>query len=213
MADFYMWDAMHRFLVNLSKNEKNMIYEWSERVFSPSESLSGRLDRLFERLPPLPYDLVVYRALNEVDWSQVTYDIDRFTATTVNPAAAKHFGGSDCCYMKIIVPAGCQVLPVSFAHGLTRYPKDMEILLPRRGIFKVIGAERIDIEQYEMSMYPPEIAAMIAAFTGNMQKTYRNEKLFVVVRYKPDGRMTRLQAAENIGELRKIYGIDNSNYR
>lgn len=200
---------MDSFLKNLSQEEKDTIYEWSERVFQRTEKLSGKMDRIFAQVPPLPYNLVVYRGLSDVDWSEVLYDIDHFVATATNASAAKRFAGSDCCYMKIHVPIGAKVLPISYAHGLTAYPKDLEILLPRQGIFKVIGSETIDIESHELLMYPPELAAMIARAIAEsgIRSTYRNEKLFVVVEYKPQGRMTRLAAAENMQRLRGIYGI------
>ena len=209
MSEFTMWPQMDRFLRSLTQEERRVIYEWSERVFDRSETLSGKMDRIFAKVPPLPHSIVLYRGLADKSWDEVIYDIEHFIATAVNPAAAQRFASYDCCYMKINVPAGAKILPVSFAHGLTRYPKDLEVLLPRQGCFRVAGSEIIDIEQHESSQYPPEIAAMIAQMMQqhNIQKTYKNEKLFVVLDYLPNGRMTRLMAQRNMDALRRIYNV------
>ena len=206
-----MWPTMNTFLHRLTPQEKATIHHWSQRVFSGDETASGRLDAIMAKVPPLPFPVTVYRALKLDDWREVVYDVTHFVATATTPAAAKHFGGSDCCYMKIQLLPGAKVLPVSYAHGMTQYPKDMEILLPRQGAFKVIGSETIDIEQHEMSMYPPELAAMIAAAMAksNIRATYTNEKLFIVVNFLHDGRMTRSLAAANTAQLRSAYGLDD----
>lgn len=205
-----MWPAMDTFLNSLTATEKATIYEWSERVFKPDEAASGRLDRIMQRLPSIPYETTVYRALKLDDWREVVFDVMNFVATATNPAAAKHFGNYDCCYMKIRLLPGAKVLPVSFQHGLTRYPKDLEILLPRKGAFRITGSETIDIEAHEHAAYPPAMAAMIAAAMARagIVSTYKNEKLFVQVDYLHDGRMTRNLARANTAALADVYGLN-----
>lgn len=100
MTEFRLWRDMDYFLGNLSDDEVSTIFQWSTRVFAPTENLSGKMNRIFTRIPPLPYDLVVYRGLNDRDWSEVLYDINHFVATATNPAAAKSFAEYGCCYMK-----------------------------------------------------------------------------------------------------------------
>src|SRR5690349_15601867 len=99
-----MWEEMDEFLSNLSSADKQVRYEWSERVFEGTEKLAGKLDRIFERIPPTPMPITLYRGIDDVEWNDVMYDIDHFTATAVSPSAAKRFAGYNCCYMKILIP-------------------------------------------------------------------------------------------------------------
>lgn len=212
MPAFTISQQLSDALSRLTENERALLRQWSYGVFPRNDPMSGQLATVFRTLPPIGSPMTVYRGLEVDDWREVVYDIDHFVATATSPAATRPFGGLDCCFMEILLPPEAVVLPLTYEFGLSLYPKDMEVLLPRQGVFEVVGSKLIDMEQAEYSIYPPEIRAVIeAAHQKYGFKPRTDRRLFVTVRYLPNGRMTRSLAERNIKQLETIYLISPEN--
>ncbi len=196
----------------LSQEDRDLLVQWSDDMLKGSDRAKlGQLDRLIERMPPLGTSITVYRAIRVDDWKEIVLDIDHFVATATNAAATRYFADT-CCFMAIRLPPEAKVIPLSYQHGLTRYPKDMEVLLPRHGVFKVVGSQEIDLEPHGYEMFGEEIAALMAKMTADIaarsnRPARRDVKLFVNVDYMPSGRMTRSLAQYNTAKLAEVYEL------
>ncbi len=100
------------------------------------------LDAIFDQMPPLPADLVVYRGVHGKKYAAGKSIRDAgYVSTSVRRDIAQGFASKKkkCCLQQIKVPAGTRVVPLIF---VSRYYAEQEILLPRNTSFK---AERIEM--------------------------------------------------------------------
>lgn len=79
---------------------------------------------------------------------------------------------------------------------MTLHPGDREILIPRKGVFKVTGSSSYAILPLEYAEQSAALTKALFARNPNGHR-YKNEKHFVVADYIQNGRMTRSLANHN----------------
>lgn len=97
----------------------------------------NRLNSLFDRVPALKNDLIVYRGvISEQDSfdTRSNYFYGNFVSTSLNYDVAKDYSGQECCFLTITVPAGSKVLPL---YSVSHYPEEEEILLQGKNYYDV----------------------------------------------------------------------------
>ena len=89
------------------------------------ETIISEIDSIFDQIPPLKNDLIVFRGLN-IDFDEIV-DQDGYVSTTLFRPTAEMFGKT---IIEIKLKKGSKIIPM---HGLAEdsRPKEHEILLPR----------------------------------------------------------------------------------
>lgn len=84
------------------------------------------MDTIFEKAPPLPKQMTVYRGVRDMKETSVGY-----VSTTLDKSVAQDFINKEtgCCVIRVKLEKGARVLPM---WTLTRYSGEYEVLLPRR---------------------------------------------------------------------------------
>lgn len=106
-------------------------YEWKQIA----EAFMADVDASFAFMPPVPRTgsgregLLVYRGGKDCEHVRRSADDEAYLSTTLSPSIAADFGrGKKGCVAELRVPSGRKVLPLL---NITRYPAELEILLPR----------------------------------------------------------------------------------
>jgi hypothetical protein len=118
---------------------------------SDQRRLLERIDQAFDRVPPTEQPIIVYRGVR----GSFLPDIVSYVSTSYDPDVAISFAGTVCCYLKIIIPAGSHILPIT---GISKNPQESEILLPREGNFIITNtrSNHLDgVKSYDL-VYVPE---------------------------------------------------------
>lgn len=101
----------------------------------------NNIRRAFELVPILQESITVYRGIRK----NVEHDIEidmatsKFLSASYLESEARVFSGSECCMMKITVPAGARVLPLFI---ISNSPDEKEILLPDKGRITIINIDK-----------------------------------------------------------------------
>jgi hypothetical protein len=97
--------------------------------------LTEDLDRLFDEAPPLRHGLVVYRGIKTFEKKETWID-PAFVSTTLHPLHAFRYKNptNPCCVQRLRVPPSVKVL---FLEGMSNFPGEWEVLLPRNLRFRV----------------------------------------------------------------------------
>lgn len=91
------------------------------------------MDRAFADAPTLKKGITLYRGLDRGD----VFNDAAFASTTLKPHIALNFTNmADCCIMKITVPPGAKVLPISLVSSM---PGEGEVLLDRGAKWYITG--------------------------------------------------------------------------
>ncbi len=112
------------------------------------------LDYAFEHCPLLEKELTVYRGVTVKELSHFSTQFGTYVSVTTNLHVAKQFAPNECCIFKIRLPKGSRVLAL---RGISLFPEQEELLLPRGTIFKPMQTtEIIDcINVHDCEHIPP----------------------------------------------------------
>jgi hypothetical protein len=110
---------------------------------SLTQNMNRRLINIFERVPPLKKDIVVYRGLDIGNIKNLNNIFNQVLSTSLNISIAyffsndlihkigwvfrKLFGATTCCILEITINAGNKVLPL---YSISIHENEEEILLP-----------------------------------------------------------------------------------
>jgi hypothetical protein len=113
------------------------------------EMFTNDLNRIIKNSPPLRKKLVVFRGV-KTDYyltgsKNKFYKNQGFVSTSLSYRLSRNFAGGKCCLKRIVLLPGTKCL---FISGLSRFPNEIEILLPTNSIFYVQNAKR-SIAYYE----------------------------------------------------------------
>jgi hypothetical protein len=96
------------------------------------------IDQAFRNVPPLDNSLVVYRGIN-LDYKINQDFIDKgYVSTSANKKKSLAFNThkkNKCCFFEIYLPKGSHILPIG---SISQYKIEMEILLSRNSLFKIV---------------------------------------------------------------------------
>lgn len=132
-------------------------YDQNEFIGKKNLKKQNRLKKIINNSPPLDYDLIVYRGINNDYFSQQNkyFYNNRFISTTyLLHEAFKFMGSYGCCIVQIYLPKGtrCIFMPI-----LSVYPEENEILLSKDSVFKILKKNMNSVNdtwQYDISSYP-----------------------------------------------------------
>lgn len=108
------------------------------------------MDYVLENCEPLKEDLVTYRGIKLKDIKSFSLQTGAYVSVTTNMYVAKQFS-KGCCVFKIVLPKGSKVMSVK---GISQFPEQEEIILPRNTIFKltdeveVVDCEKVFVLEY-----------------------------------------------------------------
>ena len=112
---------------------------WMESI----ELFAKDLNRIIMGSPPLKTKLVVFRGVKNdyyLKGSNNNYYKNRgFVSTSLSYKLAKSFSGGLCCLKRIVLLPGSRAL---FISGLSRFPHEIELLLPVDTIFYIRNAKK-----------------------------------------------------------------------
>lgn len=85
------------------------------------------MDSIISRMPAMESAIVTYRGTVGTKAAKTTLD-PAYVSTSLSVDQAKYFAGKWCCVQVARLKAGCRAIPLMC---VSRYPVEMEILLPR----------------------------------------------------------------------------------
>jgi hypothetical protein len=97
------------------------------------------LNKIIKKAPPLNKNMVVFRGVKDDYYltgrDGFTYENNGFLSTSLSAVVAKRFmNGSPCCFKKITLLKGLRVLLMM---GLSKFPDEMELLLPTGALYSL----------------------------------------------------------------------------
>lgn len=100
---------------------KNLI---NNQLSKKDRDLIQSFDYIFENIPPITFDIYVYKGIPE----NKAFDLQilPYVSTTLEPQVAKIFLKDDCCLYKIFIPKGTKCIPL---FPYSEFPDEFEILL------------------------------------------------------------------------------------
>ena len=112
---------------------------WMEAI----ELFAKDLNRIIMGSPPLKTKLVVFRGVKNDYYLKGSnnnyYKNKGFVSTSLSYSLAKAFSGGVCCLKRIVLLPGSRAL---FISGLSRFPTEIELLLPVDTIFYIKNAKK-----------------------------------------------------------------------
>jgi len=117
------------------------------------------IDEAFENVPPIQSAITVYRG---IDSAAFMPDLSSYVSTSTNEGIGYSNTNSYCCLLQILVPAGSRILPLV---GISNYPEEEEVLLPRTGSFSITMMNNKVIPTVYSILYTPAHAVVITVDT------------------------------------------------
>lgn len=106
---------------------------------------------IFDNIPTTSESITVYRGIEATELDQSRLKCQFVSTTLDKSVAVEKFSGSDCCLLRITIPAGSHILPMMVA---SHQPDEAEILLPPGGIWTVTNVLKERLTIYDLTYLP-----------------------------------------------------------
>ena len=171
------------------KSPKFLEYGYEHVPYTKISHIQRRVDNAFVNVPALESDIVVYRGIRAELAPYVHNPAfeKQYWSTSLSKNISKQFKGKSCCMLTIKVPKGSHVLPVA---GVSKYPIEQEVLLPRNGHYEITkNTDKGDVQMiFHENLRALQPSASAAAPTPLYDEYIKSVYVTLTVSEKSEGK-------------------------